>query len=178
MSIALLTILVLSVGAVTYGLSKAFVRSVRVAGTCILMLSLAAVIMRSREIIYLHRNFFDFSDSGTPSVPHPTPETGPAVDITFQGLSKEDHNFLDTIFQKQGEDGRQQVTVAPAEVQNSGKSRLRTGHESPMKAELVMNTAETKRSELSTRRETVKRAQLVTHDETFRRAELVRSRQQ
>jgi hypothetical protein len=178
MSIVLLTALVLLVGATTYGLSKAFVRPVRVAGACILMLSLAAVIIRSREIIDLHRNFFDFSEESTPSLPHPTPETGPATDVTFQGLSKEDHNFLDSILQKPGRDGQQQVSIAPTEVQSGGRSRLGTGHESTMKTELVMNTEETKRSEVSTRRETVKRAQLVTHSESFKRAELVRSKQQ
>jgi hypothetical protein len=188
MSIALLTILVLLVGTMAYALSKAFVRPVRVVGTCLLMLSLAALMIRSREIIGLLGIPPDisalpiFSGGRTPSGLNPTEEPGSASDDTFQGLSKQDHLFLNEIFREQDRGGERPAIPARAEVQGLEKPRpgdlgKARPDEPAMRAELVMNTAETKRSELITHRETVKRAQLVTHNETLKRAELVRSRQ-
>jgi len=188
MSIALLTILVLLAGTVAYALSKAFVRPVRVVGSCLLMLSLATLMIRSREIIGLLGIPPDisalpiFSGGLTPSSPNPPEETGSAADQRFQGFSKEDHLFLNEIFREHDRGGERPAIPAPAVVQGLDKPRpggpgKARPDEPAMRAELVMNTAETKRSELITHRETVKRAQLVTHSETLKRAEPVRSRQ-
>ncbi len=158
MSIILLTMIVLLAGTVTYMLLKRLVRPVRVAGTCVLMGFLAAfiVIVQNRATI-LH----DFK--GVAYVP-------------FQSINKEDHNFLDEMLKKQNRDGQQQVS--PAQAQNIGKTGfVGSKNEPDLKAELVINTAEVRRSESITPKVTVKRAQLVTHNETVKRAELVRSKQ-
>jgi len=160
MSIILLTMIVLLAGAVTYMLLKRLVRPVRVVGTCVLIVFLAALIaiVQNRETI--------FHDP-----------KGVAY-VTFQNINKEDHNFLDEILKKQNRDGQQQVSPAPAQVQNIGKTGfVGSSNEPDLKAELVLNTAEVRRSESITTKVTVKRAQLVTHNETVKRAELVRSKQ-
>ncbi len=159
MSILLLTIIVLSAGAVTYMLLKRLVRPVRVVGTCVLIVLLATfiAIVQNRETIFHHSKG--------------------AASVTFQTISEEDHNFLNETLQKQG--GQQQANPAPTKFQNIGRSRLAgSSNEPDLKAELVINTAEVGRSEPITPKVTVKRAQLVTHNETVRRAELVRSKQQ
>jgi hypothetical protein len=161
MSIILLTVLVLLVGAVTYMLLKRLVRPVRVVGACILMVFLAAfiVIVQNRETIVHDR--------------------GPVGYPTFQKISEEDHNFLDEILQKLNQDGQQQVEPALAPVQSISKAGIvGSGNEPNLKAELVINNTDVKLSEQVRHNETVKRAQLVMHNETFKRAELVRPRQQ
>src|SRR5208282_6113467 len=173
MSITLLTVLVLLLGVVTYILFKPLVRPVRLIGVCVLMFSLAAFIVQNREIIAHQGNSSDawrfpiFSDKRAPKVPTPTDGPGPVDDVTFQSISKEDHNFLDEISRKQNQDGQQQGKPAPPENRNNGETGIiGSGNEPVLKAELVINTAE------------VKRAELVTHKETVKRAELVRARQQ
>jgi hypothetical protein len=103
---------------------------------------------------------------------------GSVAYVTVQSISEEDHNFLDEILQKQNQDGRQQDKPAPTHVQNDKAGIIGSGNEPVLKGELVINTAEVKRSDPVTHKETVKRAQLVTHNETFKRAELVRSSRQ
>jgi hypothetical protein len=173
MSITLLTVLVLLVGVTAYMLFKPLVRPVRVVGACVLMLSLAAFIVQNRETLP-HQVF---SDKRAPN--DPTHDPGSVGYAMLQSISKEDHNFLDEILRKQNQDGQQQGEPAPTQVQNIGKTGIiGSGNEPVLKAELVINTTEVKRSERVTHEVTVKRAQLVTHNETFKRAELVRSRQQ
>ena len=173
MSIALLTVLVLLLGVVTYILFEPLVRPVRVIGACIIMISLAAFIVQNREIFAHQGNSSDalrfpiFSDKRAPKVPTPSDGPGPVEDVRLQSISKEDHNFLDEILRKQNQDGQQQGEPAPSENRNIGKAGIiGSGNEPVLKAELVINTAE------------VKRAELVTHKGAVKRAELVRSRQQ
>ena len=176
MSIILLTVLVLLVGVVAYMLLKRLVRPVRVVGACVLMVSLAAFIIQNRETISRQGIF---SDKRARNVPNPTDDHGSVVYVTFQSISEEDHNFLDEILQKQNQDGQQQDKPAPTQVQNVNQAGIiGSGNKPVLKGELVINTAEDKRSDPVTHKETVKRAQLVTHNETFKRAELVRSSQQ
>ena len=170
--VTLLTVSVLLVGVVTYILFKPLVRPVRVIGACVLMIFLAAFI-ENREIIAHQGNSSDalrfpiFSDKRAPKVPTPTDGPGPVDDVTFQSISKEDHNFLDEILRNQNQAGQQQGEPAPSENRNIGKAGIMgSGNEPVLKAELVINTAE------------VKRAELVTHKGAAKRAELVRSRQQ
>jgi hypothetical protein len=173
MSIALLTLLVLLVGVVTYLLSKPLVIPVRVVGACALMISLEAFIVQNRETIAQQGNssgawrFPIFSDKRAPNVPTSTGDPGPAAYFTFQSISKEDRQFLDEILRKQNEDGQPQVKPLPTQNRNFGKAgMIGSGNEPALRAELVINTAE------------VKRAEPVTHTQTVKRAELVRSRQQ
>jgi hypothetical protein len=174
MGITVLTVLVLLVGLVTYRLSKPLVGPVRVVGACVLMISLAALIVQNREIIADQGNssgawhFPIFSDKRAPNVPTQTHDPGPVAYATFQNISKEDHNFLDEILQKQNQDGQQQGKPAPTQTRNMGKAGIiGSGNEPVLKAELVINTAEVnntgevKRSEPETHKETVKRAELV-----------------
>jgi hypothetical protein len=174
MGITVLTVLVLLVGLVTYRLSKPLVGPVRVVGACVLMISLAALIVQNREIIAHQGNssgawhFPIFSDKRAPNVPTQTHDPGPVGYATFQSISKEDHNFLDEILQKQNQDGQQQDKPAPTQTRNMGKAGIiGSGNEPVLKAELVINTAEVnntgevKRSEPETHKETVKRAELV-----------------
>jgi hypothetical protein len=172
MSFALLTLLVLLVGVVTYLLSKPLVISVRVVGACALMISLEAFIVQNRETIAQGNSsgawrFPIFSDKRAPNVPTSTDDPGPAAYFTFQSISKEDRHFLDEILRKQNEDGQPQVKPLPTQNRNFGKAGIiGSGNEPALRAELVINTAE------------VKRAEPVTHTQTVKRAELVRSRQQ
>jgi hypothetical protein len=171
MSITLLTVLVLLVGVVLYILSKPLVRTVRVVGACLLVISLAAFIAQNREIIAHQGNSFSasrfsiFPDQHAPNVPNPTDDSGSVADVTFQSISKEDREFLDEILQKQS--GQQQGKPAHTQMQNNGKAGVvGSANERVLRAELVINTADLKRSEP------------VTHKETVKRAELVRARQQ
>ena len=171
MSIALLTVLVLLTGVVTYILFKPLIIPVRVIGACVLMISMAAFIIQNRETIAHQGNSSDawrfpiFSDKRAPK--DPTDDPGPADYLTFQGISKEDHDFLDEILRKQNQEGQQQGKPELTQNRSIGKNGIiGSGNEPVLKAELVINTAE------------VKRAELVTHKETVKRAELVRSRQQ
>ena len=168
MSITLLTVLVLLVGVVTYILFKSLVKPVRVVGACVLMISLAAFIVQSRETIVHQGNssgawrFPFFSDKPAPNVQTPTGDAGPEADVTFQSISKEDRNFLDEIFRKQNQDGQRQGQTAPTQNRNIGKAGIIGSVNEPvLRAELVINTAEAKRAEPVTRKETVRRAELV-----------------
>lgn len=174
MSITLLTVSVLLLGVVTYILFKPLVRTVRVVGACVLTISLAAFIVQNRETIAPQGNSSDawrffpiFSDKRAPNVATPTDDPGPADQVTFQSISKEDQNFLDEILRKQNQDDQQQGKPAPAQNRNIGKAGIMgSGNELVLRAELVINTSEAKRSES------------VTHKGTVKRAELVRLRQQ
>ncbi len=174
MSNTLLTVLVLLVGVAAYMLSKRLVRPVRVIGACVLMISLAAFFMvQNRETIAHQGNsssasrFPIFSDKSASYVPNPTDDAGSVDYVTLQSISKEDHRFLDEILQKQNQDGQQRGEPAPTQIRNGGKAGvIGSGNERVLRAELVVNTAEVRRSEP------------VTHKETVKRAELVRSRQQ
>jgi hypothetical protein len=171
MSIALLIVLVLLVGVGLYILSKPLVRTVRVVGACLLVISLAAFIAQNREIIAHQGNpvsasrFPVSSDQHAPNVPNLADDPGSVADVTFQSISKEDHEFLDEILQKQS--GQQQGKPASTQIRNSAKAGIAgSANERVLRAELVINTADLKRSEP------------VTHKETVKRAELVRARQQ
>jgi hypothetical protein len=181
MSITLLTVLVFLVGVVTYMLLKVLVRPVRVVGACTVMISLAAFMVQIRATIALQADSSDASaltiSSAKPTlgVPNPTQDVGP--NVMLESISREDHDFLEEILEQRSQDGQQQALRAPTQVQNNGKAGVGSGNEPALKAELVMNTAEGKRSEAATHKETVKRARLVIPKGTFKRAELVRSRQ-
>jgi hypothetical protein len=181
MSITLLTVLVFLVGVVTYMLLKVLVRPVRVVGACTVMISLAAFMVQIRATIALQADSSDASaltiSSAKPTlgVPNPTQDVGP--NVMLESISREDHDFLEEILEQRSQDGQQQALRAPTQVQNIGKAGVGSGNEPALKAELVMNTAEGKRSEAATHKETVKRARLVIPNGTFKRAELVRSRQ-
>ena len=176
MSIILLTVLVLLVGVVAYMLLKRLVTPVRVVGASVLMVSLAAFIIQNRETIGRRAIFSDRRALNIPNTPN---DPGSVAYIAFQSITKEDHNFLDEILQKQNQDGQQQDKPAPTQVENVYKAgMIGSSNEPVLKGELVINTAEVKRSDPVTHKETVKRAQLVTHNETFKRAELVRSSRQ
>ena len=187
MSVILFIVLVLLAGAVTYRVLHVLVTSVRVLGACVLMFSLAAFILQNqiRETIAHQGNapgasrFSIFSDKGTLNDSDPIHDPRSVAYVIFQNFSREDHDFLDEILQKQNQDGSLPGKPAPTRVQKIGKAGLiGPGNEPLLKGELVINTAEAKRSEPITHKETVKRAQLVIHNETFKRAELVRSSQQ
>jgi hypothetical protein len=187
MSLILFTVLVLLVGAVTYRLLYVWVTSFRVLGACVLMVSLAAFFLQNqiREIIGHQGNSSGASrapilpDKPTSNDSDPIHDPRSVAYVIFQNFCREDHNFLDEILQKQNPDGPLQGKPASARVRKIGKAGLiGPGNETVLKGELVINTAEAKRSEPVTRKETVKRAQLVIHNETFNRAELGRSSQQ
>jgi hypothetical protein len=164
MSILLLTVLVLSVGAVTYRLFDRLVKSVRLFVVCLLMVSLAAFILQSREIFsQLMKSTGDFgfayfSDNRALSVPNPTDDPGSVASVRFQSISQQDHNFLDEILQNQ-------ITGD----QKPGQGRI-VGSEDVLvlKGELVINSPGGKRSELIPHKEVVRRAQLVNHNEMLK----------
>jgi hypothetical protein len=183
MNILWLAALVLLVGIVTYRILKPLVVPVRVVGTGILMLLVAALIVHIRASIAHQGNdsgalrFSNLSDPRALNVANPAYDPGFAADEAFQTVSKEDRLFLDAILRDEARE--RQGRPAPAQVQDIGRAGLLDSPNEPiLKAELVINTAEVRRAELVTHPETVRRAQLVTHNEPFKRAELVRTRQQ
>ena len=183
MSTLLLAALILLVGIVTYMILRPLVIPVRVVGTGILMLSIAALIVHIRVLIAHQGNdsgaarFSNLSGQRAPNVANPTDDPGLEADEVFQTVSKEDHLFLEAILRDEARE--RQGQPAPAQVQNIGRAGLLDSATEPvLKAELVINTAEVRRAELVTHPETVRRAQLVTHNEPFKRAEVVRTRQQ
>jgi hypothetical protein len=174
MSILLLTVLVLSVGAVTYRLFDRLVKPVRLFVVCLLMVSLAALILQSREIFsQLMKSTGDFgfayfSDNRALSVPNPTDDSGSVASVRFQSISQQDHNFLDEILQNQ-------ITGD----QKQGQERIvGSGDVLVLKGELVVNSPGGKRSELIAHKEAVRRAQLVNHNEMLKRVHQGRSKQQ
>jgi hypothetical protein len=173
MSILLLTVLVLSVGAVTYRLFDRLVKPVRLFVVCLLMVSLAVFILQSREIFsQLMKStgafgFAYFSDKRALSVPNPTDDPGSVDSARFQSISQQDHNFLDEILQNQ-------ITGD----QNQGQERIMGSEDvSVLKGELVINSPGGKRSELTAHKEVVRRAQLVNHNEMLKRVHQGRSKQ-
>jgi hypothetical protein len=174
MSILLLTVLVLSVGAVTYRLFDRLVKPVRLFVVCLLMVSLAALILQSREIfsqLMKSTGAFGFafvSDKSPLSVPNPADDPGSVASARFQSISQQDHNFLDEILQNQ-------ITAE----QKPGQGRI-VGAEDVLvlKGELVVNSPGSKRSELIAHREAVRRAQLVNHNEMLKRVHQGPAKQQ
>ena len=174
MSILLLTVLVLSVGAVTYRLFDRLVKPVRLFVVCLLMVSLAAFILQSREIfsqLMKSTGAFDFayfSDKRALSVPNPADDPGSVASVRFQSISQQDHNFLDEILQNQisGEQKPGQGGIAGSE------------HVLVLKGELVINSSGGKRSELTAHKEVVRRAQLVNHNEMLKRVHQGPAKQQ
>jgi hypothetical protein len=174
MSILLLTVFVPLVGLVTYLLLQALVRSVRIVLACLLMAFLAifTLLLQSREAITHWRQSPDTSDSPGSSDQRTAAALNPAIDpgraayVTLQSISKEDHDFLDKILQKDDQDGQAHGKPAPARVQDISKAGIAGSSDEPvLRAELVINTGEGKRSEA------------VNHHETFKHPELARSRQ-
>jgi hypothetical protein len=185
MSILLLTVLVLLVGAVTYRLFDRLVKSVRLFVVCLLMVSLAAFILQSREIFsQLMKStgafgFAIFSDKRASSVPNPTDDPGSVASVQFQSISQQDQNFLDEILQNQNTGDQKQGEGTRAEAQTVDKTGiLGSEDESVLKGELVINSAGGKRSELIAHKEAVRRAQLVNHNEMLKRVHQGRSKQQ
>jgi hypothetical protein len=185
MSILLLTFLVLLVGAVTYRLFDRLVRPVRLSVVCLLMVSLAAFILQSREIFAQLMTspgafgFPTFSDKHAPSVPNPIGDPGSIAYVGFQSISQQDQNFLDEILQNQNADDQKQGQRARTQVQTVDKTGIvGSGDESVLKGELVVNSAGGKRSEPIARKQAVKRAQLVNHNEMLKRVHQGRSKQE
>ena len=158
MSITSLTVLVLLVGLIVYQLLSVLVKPVRVVVACLLMVAIAAFVTHNREIFALRgifaggQGFSIFSEKRTPHVPNAISD--PGADVTFQGISKEDHDFLDEIAEKQNQNDPPRETSASTPIQNVRKEGIVVAH-----------------------KETVKRAQLITRNESVKRAELVRSTQ-
>jgi hypothetical protein len=132
----------------------------------------------AKGIFPLPRVFPVFPINGRETFRIPTDDHGSVAYVAFKRISEEDHNFLDEILQKQNQDGQQQDKPAPTHVQKDKAGIIGSGDEPVLKGELVINTADVKRSDPATHKETVKRAQLVTHNETFKRAEMIRSSRQ
>jgi|SRR5580704_11220572 hypothetical protein len=184
MSALLLTFLVLPVGAVTYRLFDRLVRSVRIFVVCLLMVSLTAFILQSREIFsqFIKSggvfSFATFSDKGAPNVPSPTDDRGSVTDVRYQSISQQDQNFLDEIPQNQNADDQKQGQGTRPEAQTDNKTEIvGSGDESILKGELVINSAGGRRSELVAHKDAVRRAQLVNHNEMLKRVHQGRSKQ-
>jgi hypothetical protein len=183
MSILLLTFLVLLIGTVAYRLFDRLVIPVRIFLVCLLMVSLAAFILQSREIFAqlvkspMALGFPTFSDEHTPSVPNPTGDPGPVTNIRFASISQQDQNFLDEILRNPTDDQKRGKRTR-IQVQTIDKTGIiESRDESVLKGELVINSAGGKRSEPIAHKETVKRAQLVTHTEILKRVHQGRSKQ-
>jgi hypothetical protein len=184
MSVLLLTFLVLAVGAVTNRLFDRLVKPVRLFMVCLLMVSLAAFILQSREIFaQLVKfpgafGFPTFSAKRALDVSNPTDDRGSAAYVRFQSISQQDQSFLDAILQNQNADDQKPGQRMRALIQMADqKAIVGSGGESVLKGELVINSAGGKRSEPIARKEVVKRAQLVTHNEMFKRVHQGRSKQ-
>jgi hypothetical protein len=174
MSILLLTVLVPLVGLVAYLLLQALVRSVRIVLACLVAAFLAVFtfLLQSRETIAHQEKSPHTFDSPEASDQRPATALDPTLDpghvayVAFQSISKEDHDFLDKILEKEYQDGQAHGKPVPTRVQSIRKVGIvRSGDELVLRAELVINTAEGKRSVA------------VNHHETFKRPELARSRQ-
>jgi hypothetical protein len=170
MSIAWLTVFVPLVGLVAFGLLERLVTAVRVAATCVVMISSAGFILfvQNMETIPRPWNFYGawhwsiFSVDRTVNVPNPAPGSAPGLNFALQAISKEDHIFLDQLLRKLEEDAQPQGKSVSLQVQNIRRAGVvGSGDESLLKTELAINTAEVKRAEPVNRKETVKRGQLV-----------------
>jgi hypothetical protein len=174
MSIFWLTVLVPLLGLVTYFLLPVLVQPVRIIFACLLMALpvVATVALQNRQTIIhpgkspetLNRSVISDGSTATPQDPILEPEQ--VAYLTFQRNSKEDHDFLDQILQKQDQASQPHGKPASVRIPNIGKVGIvGSGDERVLRAELVINTAEGKRPEAG------------SHHETFKRPELVRSRQ-
>ena len=185
MSALLLALFVLSVGAVIYRLFDRLVKPVRLFVVCLLMVSLAAFILQSREIFsQLVKSagafgFAIFSDKGPPSVLNPTTDPGSEAYVPSQSISQQDQKFLDDILQNQNADAQKQGQATRTDAEMVDKTEIiGPEDESVLRGELVINNAGGKRSELIAHKEAVRRAQLVNHNEMLKRAHQGRSKQQ
>jgi hypothetical protein len=168
MSIFWLTVLVLVVGLVAYGLSERLVLVARVAASCMLMILLAGIIlfMQNMETIGRGWNFGMvwplslLSGDHVKQVPHSLPGSEPSFNFAFQAISREDHLFLDELLRTLNEGAQPQAKTVPDQnIRRTGI--VGSGDESLLKAELAINSAEVKRAEAGNHKETIKRAQLV-----------------
>jgi hypothetical protein len=183
MSITSLTVLILLVGVIAYLLLNVLVKPVRVVAACLLMVAIAAFIIQNREMFALQgifaggQGFSIFSEKRTQYVPNPIND--PEADVTFQGISKEDRDFLDEIVQKRNQNDPPGDTPGSTPIQKVRKEGIvGSGNNQPApKAELAIDPSEVNRSGPVAHKETVKRAQLITRNESIKRAELVRSTQ-
>ena len=107
MYIALFTVSLLLVWAVTYLLLTRLILPVRVVGACIPVAFLAGiiVIVQNRESVAPRENpsgasdFPTFSNEPAVSVPNSIDDPGLAAYAALQSIIKEDHDFLDKILQ-------------------------------------------------------------------------------
>jgi hypothetical protein len=168
MSIFWLTVLLLLVGLVAFGLLERLVTVARVAATCMLMILLAGFILlvQNMETIGHHWNFATvwhssfLSGDRTKNIPNPTPDSEPGLTFALQAISREDRLFLDELLRKLNEDAQSKGKAVPGQnIRRTGI--VVSGNESLLKAELAINSAEVKRAEAVNRKETAKRAQLV-----------------
>jgi hypothetical protein len=168
MSIFWLTVLLLLVGLVAFGLLERLVTVARVAATCMLMILLAGFILlvQNMETVGRHWNFTTvwrpsfLSGDRTKNVPNPAPDSEPGLTFTLQAISREDRLFLDELLRKLNEDAQSQSKSVPGQnIRRTGI--VGSGNQSLLKAELAINSAEVKRAEAGNRKETAKRAQLV-----------------
>jgi len=105
MSIFWLTVLLLLVGLVAFGLLERLVTVARVAATCMLMILLAGfmLLVQNMETIGHHWNFATvwplsfLSGDRTKNVPNPAPDSEPGLTLALQAISREDHLFLDEL---------------------------------------------------------------------------------
>ena len=118
-----------------------------VLGTCICLAFVALIIVHKGEVLARRGNFA--GSLNYCEVP--------------QVISKEDHKFLDDLFQQAIQDNQRQTNP----VANPGDVAEAESDSKPVpRAELIVNTSE------------VKRAQLVVNSRMVQRAELVRPRSQ
>jgi hypothetical protein len=185
MSTLLLALLILTVGGVTYRLFNRLVRPVRLFVVCLLMVSLAAFILQSREIfsqLVKAAGAFGFatlSDKRPQSVLNPTADPGSEAYVASQSISQQDQNFLDDILQNQNTDAQKQGQGTRTDAQMVDKAEtIGPEDESVLRGELVINNAGGKRSELIAHKGAVRRAQLVNHNEMLKRVHQGRSKQQ
>ncbi len=174
MSILWLTVLVPLGGLVTYLLLPVLVQPVRILFVCLLMALpvVATVALQSHQTIPRQGKSPDTSNrSATSDGPTATPQDqtldpGQVAYVTFQRNSKEDHDFLDQILQKEYQASQSRGKLASARVPNIGKVGIvGSGDEPVLRAELVINVTEGKHPEVG------------SHHEAFKRPEPVRSRQ-
>ena len=76
-----------------------------------------------------------------------------------QAISKEDHKFLDDLFQQQDRDDGRPMTFPAEPGQNLAKAE--SDSKPAPRAELIVNSSEVKRAQLVVNRPTVERAELV-----------------
>lgn len=158
----MLAAFVLLAGVTTYTLLKVLIKPVRVAGACLIMLTLAALIVQNRQTITHQVSPSDTSRFQRQNdIPSPRGDRG---SLSFQRFSQEDHIFLDEILKKLSPDVEQ--TSAPAAVRNVDATGIMSSRNEPIPKALAVNSAE------------VKHAVPVTPEKTVKRAELVRIRQQ